>query len=60
MKKEVKAIHIAPASIRLAWCSIAGIAMLPTAEKPVKNFAPFIHLIKKNKNKGDFLLLENL
>lgn len=47
MKKDVNSISIAPVSIKLACLKIAGIAMLPTAEAPVKNLAALIQLQEK-------------
>lgn len=52
MKNEVNSINMAPVSIIWACLRIAGIAMLPTADAPVKNFAAFIQpppslLVKK-------------
>lgn len=42
MKKDVNSINMAPVSIRWACLRIAGIAMLPTADAPVKNLAALI------------------
>jgi len=44
MKKDVNSMNIAPVSIRPACLRIAGIARLPMADAPVRNFAAFIHL----------------
>lgn len=44
-------MNMAPVSIKLACLRIAGIAMLPTADAPVRNFAAFIQLGPKNKTK---------
>ncbi|THU49299.1 hypothetical protein C4D60_Mb06t08090 [Musa balbisiana] len=50
MKKDVNSINMAPVSIRWACLRIAGIAMLPTADAPVKNLAALIQLQKKRGN----------
>jgi len=52
MKKDVNSINMAPVSIRPACLRIAGIARLPMADAPVRNFAALIHpppslLVKK-------------
>jgi len=44
MKKDVNSINMAPVSIRPACLRIAGIARLPMADAPVRNFAALIHL----------------
>uniref|UniRef100_A0A7C9DSE3 Uncharacterized protein n=1 Tax=Opuntia streptacantha TaxID=393608 RepID=A0A7C9DSE3_OPUST len=41
--KEVNSMTMAPVSIRLACLRIIGIATLPTADAPVRNFAASIH-----------------
>lgn len=43
MKNDVNSINMAPDPIRFACRRIAGMAMLPTAEAPVKNFAISTH-----------------
>lgn len=50
MKKDVNSINMAPVSIRWACLRIAGIAMLPIADAPVKNLAALIQLQKKRGN----------
>jgi hypothetical protein len=52
MKKDVNSMNMAPVSIRPACLRIAGIARLPMADAPVRNFAALIHpppslLVKK-------------
>lgn len=44
MKKDVNSMNMAPVSIKPACLRIAGIARLPMADAPVKNFAALIHL----------------
>lgn len=44
IKKDVNSISMAGVSIRCACLRIAGMAMLPTADAPVKNFAASIQL----------------
>lgn len=44
MKKDVNWMNMAPVSIRPACLGIAGIARLPMADAPVRNFAALIHL----------------
>lgn len=44
MKKDVNSMNMAPVSIRPACLRIAGIARLPMADAPVRNFAALIHL----------------
>lgn len=41
-------MNMAPVPIKPAWRRIMGMAMLPTADAPVKNLAPLIHL-QQNK-----------
>ena len=49
-RKEKNSIHIAPFPIRSACLRIIGMAMLPTADAPVKNLAASIQLqLKKWK-----------
>lgn len=48
MKKDVNSMNMAPVSIRPACLRMAGIARLPMADMPVRNFATFIHL--KNRD----------
>lgn len=43
MKKDVNSMNMAPVSIRPACLRIAGIARLPMADAPVRNFAALIH-----------------
>jgi hypothetical protein len=43
MKKDVNSMNMAPVSIRPACLRIAGIAMLPMADAPVRNFAALNH-----------------
>lgn len=47
MKKEANSMNMAPISIRLACLRIAGMAMLPTTDAPVRNFAASIQLQNK-------------
>jgi hypothetical protein len=44
MKKDVNSMNMAPVSIRPACLRIAGMARLPMADAPVRNFAALIHL----------------
>jgi hypothetical protein len=46
MKKDVNSMNMAPVSIRPACRRMAGIARLPMADAPVRNFAALIHLTK--------------
>lgn len=43
MKKDVNSMNMAPVSIRPACLRIAGIARLPMADAPVRNFAALSH-----------------
>lgn len=44
MKKDVNSMNIAPVPIKSACLRMMGMAMLPTADAPVKNLAASIHL----------------
>jgi len=44
MKNDTSSMSIAPVSIICACLRIIGMAMLPTADAPVKNFAASIQL----------------
>jgi hypothetical protein len=44
MKKDANSMNMAPVSIRPACLRIAGMARLPMADAPVRNFAALIHL----------------
>ncbi|KAL9672280.1 hypothetical protein QQ045_028530 [Rhodiola kirilowii] len=49
MKNDVNSINMAPVPIKPACLRMMGMAMLPTADAPVKNLAAFIHLQYETK-----------
>lgn len=48
MKKDVNSMNIAPLPIKPACLRIMGMAILPTADAPVKNLAASIQLQENN------------
>lgn len=50
MKKDVNSMNIAPLPIKPACLRIMGMAILPTADAPVKNLAASIQLQENNNS----------
>lgn len=53
MKNEVNSMNMAPVPIKSACLSMMGMARLPTADAPVRNFAASIQLRGESKSKSE-------